>query len=161
MSAIASAFVVSEADLPALSAAAKPVKRLLRKPIDRFPAFLAASARQLPVFKGSGFLFTTVLVFLQERGINLLQGPYVARAEELQRSREVLLCVFLSASQRAEYLPKLQGLSVSPQEMEQYFETFTETQEPGVGQALLLAIEYLRIALAAVPDAGVVVFSIG
>ena len=45
--------------------------------------------------------------------------------------------------------------------MEQYFETFTETQEPGVGQALLLAIEYLRIALAAVPDAGVVVFSIG
>jgi len=161
MSAIASAFVISEADLPALSVAARPAKRFLRKPIDRFAEFLASNAQQLPVFDGSGFLFTTVLVFLQERGIDLFQGSYATRAQELQRSRNALLCIFLTSSQRAEHLPKLSCLSASSGEMEQYFEAFTETREPGIGQMLLLAVEYLRMALAAVPDGGVVVFNIG
>jgi hypothetical protein len=161
MSAIATAFVISESDLPALIAAAKPVKRLLRKPIDRFPEFLASHARQLPVFTESGFLFTTVLVLLQERGIDLLQGAHAAQAEELQRTRGALLCIFFAPDQRSAYLPKLQNLSISAGELEQYFEAFTETSESGIGEALLLAIEYLRVVLAAVPDTGVVLFNIG
>ena len=127
MSAIASAFVVQERDLAALMAAAKPQKRLLRKPLDRFPGFLASHARVLAVFTESGFLFTTVLVFLGERGIDLLQSAHAISAEELQ----------------------------------QYHETFTETNEPGVGAAMQLAIEYLRTVLAAVPDAGFILFNIG
>ena len=161
MSAIASAFVISEAELPALCAAATPVKRLLRKPLDQFPEFLASHARQLPAFSESGFLFTTILLFLQGRGIDLMQGAQVVRAEELRRKRDLLLCIFLTGDQREIYLPKLQHFQVSAGEMEQYFEAFTETKEPGIGEALLQGVEYLRAVLAAVPDGGVVVFNIG
>jgi hypothetical protein len=160
MSAIASAFVLSASNLTALRAAAAPVPRFLRKPLDRFPEFLAAHSRELPPFNGSGFLFTTVLAFLGERGLGHFASEHNALAEHLQHQRGALLYVFLTPEHRAAALPKLNELRASPSELERYHEALHEHPELGIGEALVRAIEYLRGALEAVPADGVVLFSV-
>ena len=161
MSAVATAFILSEIDLASLVSAAHPSKRLFRKAIDRFPEFVASHAQPLPDFEWSGLLFSTLLVFLEERGINLLSGSHSAQAEELRDTRQTLLCLIFAQAQRTTYLAKLEGLSTSAAELEEYFEAFTETHEPGVGEALLQGIAYLRVLLAAVTKERLVVFNVG
>ena len=158
MSALVSTYAFATADLPGLLEAARS------KPgagADAFRDYFKAHARPLAVYDGSGFIFNTVLSLIEEHGIPLMDSDHNAIAEELQTLRGVLLYLFLTPEHRATSLDALLSLGMSTEELDDYYEDFHERREPGAGEAMADALEFLVGAIDAVPEDGVVLFEMG
>jgi hypothetical protein len=100
-------------------------------------------------------MFATLLTLLSERGINIGSG-YPDAAAELLALRGALLVAFFTPSERLATLPALEALRVTASELEAYDCQLNDRRPEGQGEALLAGMEYLRHALASVPDSGAV-----
>ena len=160
MSSIAHAYVVKDSDLSDLAQAAVPLRRFLRSPLDRLPEFLNTRCRAIAVFPYSGFMLATVLAYLHERGLDVGAGhPNLAAA--LQRTRGLLLVLFLTGAERAVALPQLEALRPTASDLEAYDCQLNGREPEGQGETLVAALKYLQAALASVPEAGCVMVLVG
>ena len=160
MSAIGDGYLVETPDLAALVTAAMPVRRFLRLPLDGFPAFLATRCRALGMFDYSGFMLTTVLAFLDERGVKLGKS-HRDIADEIARLRGAMYVVFITDAERAEALPRMDAIDPSAQELERYDCELCEREPEGQGEALVAAYAYLRRAVAAASPSAVAMVMVG
>jgi hypothetical protein len=78
----------------------------------------------------------------------------------LCQSRNVTIFIF-TPTYRDRYLAKLSADQFSADELRDYFNEFNETNEPGIGQAMLDGIRFIGQSLSNLDADSVIVFSIG
>ena len=161
MSAIASFHRFREEDLPGLREAAVPARRFLRAPQDGFWDYVRARGAPVLEFDGSGYVFATLLSFLEEkRGILLMKSSHDDLANFLSEKRASTFHLFTS-DHRDRYLPSLEPGAFDEADLRTYYNDFNETDEPASGEAMLDGISALRMALGAVLEKSVVLLHIG
>ncbi|MBV8280423.1 MAG: hypothetical protein JO170_34885 [Verrucomicrobia bacterium] len=111
-------------------------------------------------YNGSGYLFTTLLPYLNGQGIDLMRSSSQAElAQELSGARDAAIFIF-TPDQRARFLGRLSPGQFSAEQLRDYYNAFNETNEPDAGEAMLSGIEFLCRSLAGLDDASVAVLSI-
>lgn len=111
-------------------------------------------------YEGSGYVLATLLPYLDENGIPLMESPYSTLASQLSRSRGESVFIF-TMEHREAYLPRLSPEHFAVDELRDYFNDFNEDDDPESGQAMLEAIASIRESLASVGADSVIVCSIG
>jgi CHAD domain-containing protein len=107
-------------------------------------------------YKASGWLLATLLPYLEERGVNLMNGPdTMALCDMLGCS-----CFALTSSHRG-LIDQLDPARYEPKQLRRYYEEFNETSGAGAEEALLEGIRFLREALERLPDDKVGVLVVG
>jgi hypothetical protein len=161
MSAIASFLRLSEDDLSGLRDVAALEKLAPGSSRDEFSDYLRVRSEQVIVFAGAGYVFGTVLPYLEERhGIDLLRSRHDELVNFLSASREAFFLV-LTRDQQAAYLDKLRATAFDTSSLAAYYNEFNETDEPDAGKAMAAGIDALKTALAAVHTDSVVLMQVG
>jgi hypothetical protein len=112
-------------------------------------------------YRWSGYVLATLLVYLDEKHqIDLMKSEHQTLASDLTKARRATHFI-LTSELRSKYLSKLSGLSVSEQELLNYYNYFNKATEGEAGKAMLDGIRAFRQALEQVDDSSVVLFLIG
>jgi len=111
-------------------------------------------------FNWSGYVLATLLPYLEEHGIDLMQSPYEALTTQLSRTRGATIFIFTPAHKSA-YSDRLSPAQFSADDLRDYFNEFNETDEAEIGQAMLDGITSIRQSLAGLDADSVILFSIG
>lgn len=159
MSAVAGFTLMPVAALPGLAEAAVPKKSLFGKPKDLFPAYLAEHGREVAEYPWSGYALATVLVYLEENGVNLMVGEYDELATRLCEARSTTCFVFTPAH-RQTFLDRLDPDGFSGDALRDYYNEFNAVDEPDSGRLMLDGIRSLAQCLGAIEDGSVVVFGL-
>ena len=159
-SAIGQSFVISESALPIVQAAASPRKRILRGTSDEFWDVLGRETITRIEYAWSGYVLATLLPFLDEQGIDLLDSDHDEVASTLSQTREGSVFV-LTSDHRERYLARLDPSQFDGAVLRRYYEEFNETAAEGVDYAMLDGIAFFRDTLAPLESAIVAVFIIG
>jgi len=144
MSAIASFYLISTNKLDALKSNAEIVtKKTLfgKKRIDSYYDFLRDNAIQLPDFDGSGYVFSNIFPFLEEKGIDLPDGEYASLMEDLSNKRECSHCI-IAYKQRLKFINQLESADYTVSELQSFNEQFSGEGDEGYA---MLAIEGIKI----------------
>ena len=160
MSTIATATVLSLGSLEALRDAAKPTKGLFGGSRDRFHDYLKRHGVELPAFEGQGYVLVTLLCFLEERGIDLMNSEHADLAKALASTRGTTFFI-LSDTIKTSHLKSLDASSFTPNELRSYYEAFNETEASGVESVMLEGIRFLIKALGSAAADKVVILEIG
>lgn len=161
MPAIAEFIKLPRAAIEGLSKVAAPKKRLIGPSLDRYYDYLAKHGQTAAEYRWSGFVLATVLPYLKEKHqIDLMKSEYDVLASSLTKARESPQFV-LTNGQRKKYLDKLTGLSVSEDELRDYYNEFNATQEPDAGKPMLDGVRAFGEALGKVDESSVILFMIG
>jgi hypothetical protein len=147
------------AALPGLAEAAVPKKSLLGKPKDLFPAYLAEHGREVAEYPWSGYVLGTVLVYLEEHGVNLMVGEYDELATRLCEARGATCFIFTPAHRQA-FLAQLDPDGFSEDVLRDYYNEFNAVDEPGSGRPMLDGIRSFAQCLGAIEAGSVVVFGV-
>jgi hypothetical protein len=134
-SAIGQSFVISESALPIVQAATSP-DVLDREAITRID------------YAWSGSVLATLLPYLDEQGIDLMQT----------RAGSVFV---LTSEQRERYVARLDPSAFDGAVLRRYYEEFNETAADGVGYAMLDGIAFFRDTLEPLDSGLVAVLIIG
>jgi len=159
-SAIGQSFVISEARLPVVQAAASPRKRILRETSGEFWHVLGRETITRIEYAWSGYVLATLLPYLDEQGIDLLHSDHDGVASTLSQTREGSVC-FLTSAHRERHLSRLDPIEFDGAVLRRYYEEFNETAAEGVDYAMLDGIAFFRDTLAPLESAIVAVFIIG
>ena len=109
----------------------------------------------------SGYVITTLLPYLDERGIQLGHSSYDVLVPELYREHGSSL-LFLTPAHRDAYLPRLSSEEFSEAELQAFYNDFNACAEgPEVGEAMLAGVAALRQSLASLDADSVIVCTIG
>jgi hypothetical protein len=162
MSAIASFELLPKALIEQLKAAAVPAKGgWLKKPTDNFHDFLTAHAREVVDYRWSGWSFTALLSYLDEkRGIDLAKSSYDELTTFLTNVRGSAYFV-LTSEHRRDYLTRLNVEDYNADELSAYNQDFNGSEEENAGQPMLDGIKALNDALSQVDDDTIILFGIG
>jgi hypothetical protein len=158
--AIGQAFVISESALPIVQAAASPRKRILRGTSDQFWEVLGRETITHIEYSWSGDVLATLLLYLDEQGIDLMHSDHDEVASTLSQTREGSVFV-LTSDHRKRYLARLDPSAFDGAVLRRYYEEFNETAAEGVDYAMLDGIAFFRDTLAPLESAIVAVFIIG
>jgi hypothetical protein len=119
-----------------------------------------AKGRRVGEYPWSGYVLATLLSYLQERRkIDLMRSEFdmlSARLTEERRSTH-----FILTDQHSHWIADLAPENFSTDELRDYFNDFNESNESGVGQAMLDGIRFIRGALTQIDAQNLVVLSIG
>jgi gluconate kinase len=159
-SAIGQSFVISEAALPIVQAAASPRKRILGGTSDEFWDVLGRETITRIEYAWSGDVLATLLPYVDEQGIDLLHSEHDEVASTLSQTREGPVFV-LTSDHRERYLARLDPSQFDGAVLRRYYEEFNETAAEGVDYAMLDGIAFFRDTLAPLESAIVAVFIIG
>lgn len=110
-------------------------------------------------YEWSGYILATLLPYLDEREIALMDSPHNELTLHLSKSLGATIFVFTPAHKET-YLNRLSSSLFSPDELRDYFNEFNATHEPEVGQAMLDGITAIRHSLASLDADSVILFSI-
>lgn len=162
MSAIASFYRLDKADIEDLRRNAVPKKNWLGISKDTFWDFLAERGTRLPDYSGSGWIFGTLLPFLEERGINLMDSDFSGLSTKISRERR-MLCFVLVDAHRQSYADLLAPERFSAAELGAYHAQFNNApaEQEDMGEAMLEAIRVTRDNLARVDSTSIVVAIVG
>ena len=160
MSAIASFVLVPKSALAELRAAATPLKGWFGKPKDAYPAVLRGAGKEASRYGWSGYVLATLLPYLAERHVDLMESEYGELADYLTKVRGSTHFIFTEKHKQS-HLYSLSPDSYSERELRDYYNRFNETNEPEAGKPMLDGIRALQQSLASVDQDSVVVFSIG
>ena len=108
----------------------------------------------------SGYVLATLLPFLAEKKIDLMKGGYDEFAMALSQKRGATIFIFSSA-QRDAYLERLLPEYYTVDSLRDYFNSFNETDEPEIGEAMMDGIVAIRESLASLDTRSVILLSIG
>ena len=160
MSAIASFTRIAQVDLEGLRDAAVPRKNWRGRATDEYPAYLAAHGTEVATYAWSGYVLATLLPFLQEQGIDLMESEYDDLATHISSERRIS-CFILTEPHRAAYLEKLAPDGFTVDALRDYYNEFNECSDPEAGLPMLEGIAALRQSLESLDDQSVVVVAIG
>jgi hypothetical protein len=154
MSSLASFHRLPESELPGLRAAAA-------SPPHGFWEFLRARGEVVLDFDGSGYVFATLLSYLEEvHGMDLMASRHDELATHLG-GRLGSTSIFFTTEHRQRHLAALDPARFAAGDLAAYCQEFTGADEPGAGEAMLAGIAALNTALAAVDRGAVVLLHIG
>jgi hypothetical protein len=156
MSMVAEVFVLDAATLPALREAVGGKRGLFRRKSSTFDEVLAAESRERLGYEWQGYVLATLLAFLDERGIALMESPDNAPLSEGAGGT----CIVLSPELRDRYADRLDPSGFDPGELRAYYEGFNETEGEEWGDAMLDGIRLFRDALTRLDDGKVALLRI-
>jgi hypothetical protein len=160
MSAIAPFVKLSKTDLDGLRDAATPKKPLFGRPRDLYHDYLRLHGKEVADYRWSGYVLATLLPYLEERHqIRLMTSEYEALADSLTKTRGAAHFIFTNEL-KTKNLDLLDSLSVSEEQLRDYYNEFNETNEPQIGKPMLDGVKVFRQALSQVDESSVVVFAI-
>jgi hypothetical protein len=160
MSAIAEFIKLPKTALDGLSKAAIPKKSLFRSPRDTYHDYLGENGKEVAAYQWSGYVLATLLPYLEEKHqIDLMKSEYDALAKTLTEARGATHFLFTSEL-KSKYLDKLDALTVSEEELRDYYNDFNETNESEAGKPMLDGVNTFRRALSNVDETSVIVFLI-
>jgi hypothetical protein len=160
MSAIAGFIKLPKTAIEALCKAA-PKKRLFAAPCDTYYDYLRQNGQVVAEYRWSGYVLATLLPYLEEKHqIDLMKSEYDALATTLSTARRATHFVFTNEL-KSKYLDKLDTLSVSEDELRNYYNEFNTANESAAGKPMLDGVKTLREALSRVDDSSVILFIIG
>jgi hypothetical protein len=160
VSAIASFIQVSKSALGGLRGAAIPKKTWLGKRKDTYWDYLKQYGRETAQYEWSGYVFTTLLPYLEGRKIDLMHSEYDELSKYLSQTRGATTFILTEAHKQA-YLSQLAPDSYSEAELRDYFNEFTESSDLEGGKPMLDGIRAIHRSLQALNANSVIVFSIG
>ena len=159
MSAIARFTILSKEKLDGLRESAIPIKRMIGKPVDKYWNFLNSNGEEICDYQWSGYVLATLLPYLAEtHNVDLMGSDYDALSGFLSEIRSATHFIFTKAHKDS-FLKKLEG-EYSEIELEKYFNEFNETNEEGIGKAMIDGIKAFHECLSRVDDDNVIIFSI-
>ncbi|MBK7875397.1 MAG: hypothetical protein IPJ77_06545 [Planctomycetes bacterium] len=142
-------------------------------PIDRLEAacaaaeagtlalFLKREGKTAAQFAGDGGIYGAVFAYLdEERGINVSSSEHdelTARLSEATNGS----CYLLTADHRAAHYDALDPARIPKDELQEYYEEYNESDEPGAGGKMWSAIRALRESLSRVDATRVTLLAIG
>jgi hypothetical protein len=144
-----------------LSKVAAPKKRLIGPSLDRYYDYLQKHGQTAAEYRWTGYVLATVLPYLKEKHqIDLMKSEYDILGSSLTKARESPQFV-LTNEMRKKYLDKLDALSVSEDELRDYYNEFNATNEPDAGKPMLDGVKAFSEALSKVDESSVILFMIG
>jgi hypothetical protein len=149
-SASGQSFVISESALPVVQAAGTS---------DEFWEVLGRETITRIEYSWSGYVLATLLPYLDEQGIDLMQSDH-GEASTISQSRAGSVFVFTS-DHRERYLARLDPSEFDGAVLRRYYEESNETSAEGVGYAMLDGIAFFRDTLAPLRSAIVALLIIG
>ena len=161
MSAIAEFYKLDKAKAEELRRASKPEKRFLGRPKDRYFEFLKTQAQALREYDWSGYVYATLLPYLDERGMKLMDSgrEYDEMSTFLTEARSATHFIF-TTDHKERYLNSLKPSNFEKEELRKYYEEFCEEEWPEAGDAMLDGIETLYENLKEVDDDSIIVFAV-
>jgi hypothetical protein len=160
VSSIARAVLIPIDQVEAVAKAAVPKRSFFGGAKDEFEATLTRLGGTLAVFEYSGHVLATVLPYLLENGADLVHSEYEAVASAISSARGCS-CFVLTREMRKQTSSTLDALDTDEEALAEYYEEFTESEEPDVGPAMVAGIAYLRTALDATKSDKVALLIIG
>ena len=157
MSMIGECHVVSVEQLSALVTAAStpaPPSGESRHPFD---VLLDQHSVAHFEYRWAGHVFGTLLIYLSERGANLMDAHEEA-ASALVNSLGASF--FVLTPEHRELLPILDSSTHSREELRRFYETFNEVEAEGVDQALIDGMDLIAAALKRLDDTTVALLAI-
>ncbi len=127
---------------------------------ENYDQIIQRHGQQAASYAWSGYVLATLLPYLEERGIKLMDSPYDALTMPLCESRGATICIFTSAHKDA-YLSQLSPEQFSADEMGAFFNEFNAANEAGVGEAMMDGVAAIRESLASLDADSVIVLEIG
>ena len=159
-SATGQSFVISESALPIVQAAASPPERILGGTSDQFWNVLGRETITRFEYSWSGYVLTTLLAYLANQGIGLMDSDHDEVASTLSQTRACSIFV-LTSDHRERYLACLDPIEFDGAALRRYYEERNETAAAGVDYAMLDGIAFFRDTLDALESAIVAVLIIG
>ena len=121
---------------------------------------IEVQGQEVADYQWSGYVLATLLVYLQGRGIDLMQSPHKGLASDLAKTRGTTVFIFTSAHGNA-YLARLSPDQFSVDELRDYFNNFNGCNEPEMGQAMLDGIDSIHQSLASLDGGSILLLEIG
>ena len=165
MSAIADFRLIETSKLSDLKAHAEvQIKKTLfsKKTVDSYWTYLDANSLKLKDFPWSGHIFSSLLIFLEEKkGIGLLRSSHDDIADNISELRQSGAFI-LTFDHKQKHLKDLSPDKFSLEELIEFNVEFSEENDPELAQACIAGIKALRDSLELLTDdKSVVLLSIG
>jgi hypothetical protein len=152
-SAIGQSFVISESALPIAQVGAAP------RMSDEFWDVLGRKTITRLEYAWSGDVLATLLLYLDEQGIDLVHSDHYEVASTSSQPRDGSVFV-LTSDHRERYVARLDPSAFDGAVLRRYYEESNETAAEGVGYAMLDGIAFFRDTLAPLESAIVAVLII-
>lgn len=165
MSAIASVHLIDNEkirDLKKMAGTDVEVKKSLfgkvKETIDPYWEWFRKNTSEVATYDGSGFIYPTLVVYLQEKGIDLLDLEMKDLSDYLTERKGYLVVLFTPA-EASNMAPRLEPSLFSGEDMSRYYGEFNETDPPPPVQ-MVEAIAFLHDALLEVGSNQVLIFQV-
>jgi len=122
-------------------------------------AFLQTHAKPLTEYDGSGYVYSTLLEYLAEKGIDLEESEYALLASEMT-DNHYELCTVLTNEHKAAYLKQLDLANFDEHELKDYYNEFNDTDENEAGSFMLEAIRVLQFNLREADETTIVMLTL-
>ena len=159
MSTIADFRMIEKIKLQALRESASPKKGFFGRIKDNYFTFLDQNSMKLIEYKGSGYLYATLLVYLEENGIDLMDSDQNELAAYISEERESTFFIF-TEEHKVKYMDKLNPPNFNEEELEQYYNDFNGTDEDGIGKELINGIAILQKNIKQIKENSVILLGI-
>jgi len=126
---------------------------------ETFDSVLSTNATTVIRYGWSGYVLATLLVYLEDQGINLMDSAYGDLGTLVSEAREVTSFVLTPEHRR--FLDDLDPARYEPSTLQSFYEEFNQTSADGVGPALVDGIALFRDALSRVDEQSVGLLIIG
>jgi hypothetical protein len=124
-----------------------------------FDRYLQQHGDSVADYEWSGFILATLLPYLDEQQIQLMNSEHDELATFLSETLQATCFIFTDAHRQA-YVGKLAPESFSAQKLGEYYNEFNATDEPDSGQSMLDGIRAFQQSLSALDGDSVIVFCI-
>jgi hypothetical protein len=133
-----------------------PVKSIeqLRSDYDQ----VVDQGKSAATYQWSGYVLATLLPYLDEQEIKLMDSPYDALTTQLSEELGATIFIFTPAHKEA-YHDKLSPSKFSSDKLRDYFNDFNATEETEIGQAMLDGISAIQQSLATLDSDSVILLS--
>lgn len=142
MSAIAEFYKIEISKLNELKEAATAQGKPQGEAEDSYFDFLDEKAEKLKEYDWSGYIYATLLPYLDENGIAILDSEYNDIAMYLSEAKDCTH-IILTNSHKVDYLDKLLPSLFNTEELAAFYNEFNADDDDESGEAMLNAIEVL------------------
>ncbi len=157
MGAVADFRLLNKSCINELKSNATIQKKLFKK-IDTYYKYMDNNSIKLEDFKWSGYIFATLLIYLEEKEINLMDSELKVLADFLCDKRNSSHFIF--TFEHKKYLKDLKNTHFDETQMNSYYNDFNQTDELSIGSKMLDGIKLLGKNLERLNEDSFIVLSI-
>lgn len=156
MSQIAEVYLIENFDAAELASATKPQSQLLSASFQNdLNKYLSKNAIRNFDFPHQGHYLVTLLVFLEEHNINLLNSHLDSVANELSKNANTTICI-IPGSKKSEFSDRIIKAEFSPSDYDLFCEEFYEAKSEEHQLAMRSAFEIIKAGICQMPDSGAI-----